>query len=51
MKDGQVIQNIIIEIFFFKNYAVNDVGGLAPDLLMFLYEVKASGLQFSFNIS
>ena len=41
------------EIFFFKNHAENEVEGLFPDLYWIsknLYEVKASGLQFSFNI-
>ena len=41
-------------MFFFKNNAENETGTLVPDLLFFkkaLYEVKASGLQLSFNIS
>ena len=41
-------------IFFFKNYAENEVGRLVPDLFLFFkyasYEVKTSGLQLSFNI-
>ena len=41
------------EIFFFKNNADNEAGRLVPDLFLFfkkaLYEVKASGLQLSFN--
>ena len=41
-------------MFFFKNHAENDTGRLVPDLFRFfkktLYEVKASGLQLSFNI-
>ena len=41
------------EIFFFKNNAENEAGRLVPDLFLFfkkaLYEVKASGLQLSFN--
>ena len=40
--------------FFFKNYAANEAGKLTPDLLLFFkcaqYEVKASGLQVSFNV-
>ena len=53
MKFGQVI-DITREIFLFKNYAKNEVERLVPDLFLFLkkawYEVKASGLQLSFNI-
>ena len=41
-------------MFFFKNNAENEVGRLVPDLILLfkkaLYEVKASGLQLSFNI-
>ena len=41
-------------MFFFKNNAKNEGGTLVPDLFLFLekalYEVKASGLQPSFNI-
>ena len=41
------------EIVFFKNDAENGGVKLVPDLLLFLrnalYEVKASGLQLSFN--
>ena len=40
--------------FFFKNYAENEAGRLVPDLFLFFkyayYEVKASGLQLSFNV-
>ena len=40
-------------MFFFKIYAENEIRGLAPDLSLFfekvLYEVKANGLQLSFN--
>ena len=40
--------------FFFKNYAENEAGRLVPDLFLFFkksfYEVKANGLQLSFNI-
>ena len=39
----------------FKYYAENGAGQLVPDLLFFfekaLYELKASGLLLSFNIS
>ena len=41
-------------IFFLKNHAENEARRLVPDLLLFfkkvLNEVKASGLQYSFNI-
>ena len=42
-----------IEMFFFKNYAENEAGRLVLDLFLFLIklnEVKAIGLQLSFNI-
>ena len=39
---------------FHENLAENKVGRLVPDLFLFfkkaVYEVKASGLQLSFNI-
>ena len=39
---------------FLKNYAENEAGRLVPDLFLFFqkaeYEVKTSGLQFSFII-
>ena len=43
------------EIFFFENHAENEAGRLFPEVFLFFfkktsYEVKASGLQFSFNI-
>ena len=42
------------ETFFFKNYAENEAGRLVPDLLLVfkeaIYELKASGLQLSFNV-
>ena len=41
-------------MFLFKIHAENAVGRLVPDVLLFcrkaLYEVKANGLQLSFNI-
>ena len=41
-------------MFFFKAHAENKPWGLVPDLFLFfknaLYEVKAIGLQLSFNI-
>ena len=41
-------------MFFFKDHAKNKAGRLAPDLYSLLkkslYEVKANGLQLSFNI-
>ena len=40
-------------INFFKNHAQNEAGKLFPDLFLFfrkaLHEVKAGGLQLSFN--
>ena len=42
------------KIFFFKNHGENESGRLVPDLFLFfkkaLYEVKANGLQLSFNM-
>ena len=42
------------KIFFFKNHAENEARRLVADLLLFfkkaLYEVKANGLQLSFNV-
>ena len=53
MKFGQLI-GYNKKNFFFKNYAKNEAKGLVPDLFLFFkkaqYEVKASGLQLSFNI-
>ena len=50
MKYGQVVEHNKI-IFFFENHAKKEAGRLVPDLLLLfrkaLYEVKASGLQFS----
>ena len=47
-------ETITREIFFFKNYAENEVGRVVPDLRLSFkyvsYEVKASGLQLNFNI-
>ena len=41
-------------MFPFKNHAENEAGRLVPELFLWfkkaLYEVKASGLQLSFNI-
>ena len=43
---------MITEIFFFRNHAENVAGRLVLGLFKkALYEVKASGLQLSFNIS
>ena len=54
MKFGQFIEYITREIFFFKNHAENEAGTLVPHLFLFsknaLFDVKASGLQLSFNI-
>ena len=53
MKFGQSIEYNKRK-FFFKNHAQNEAERLVPDLFLFfkkaLYEVKASGLQLSFNI-
>ena len=53
MKFGQVIEYNKRNIFF-KNNAENETGSLVPDLFIFFikafHEVKASGLQFNFNI-
>ena len=42
------------EILFFKDHAENETGRLFSDLILFFkkasYEVKANGLQLSFNI-
>ena len=41
-------------MLFFKNHAENEAGKLVADLFLLfkkaLYEVKAKGLQLSFNI-
>ena len=41
-------------MFFFKIHAENEAGKLVPDLFLFfkkaLFEIKANGLQLSFNI-
>ena len=41
------------EIFLLRNHAENEAGRLVPNLFLFfikaLYEIKASGLQLSFN--
>ena len=41
-------------MFFFENYPENEAGRLVAELFLFFkyaeYEVKASGLQLSFNI-
>ena len=53
MKFGQVIVYNKRKVFF-KNHAENKAGRLVPDHFLFfkkaLYEVKASGLQLSFNM-
>ena len=53
MKFDQIIE-YRREVFFFKIQAENKAERLVPDLFLFfkkdLYEVKPSGLQFSFNI-
>ena len=52
---GQLIEyNKRERLFFFKDHAKNEAGRLVPDLFLFfkkaLHEIKASGLQLSFNI-
>ena len=53
MKFGQLIEYNNINIFL-KNHAENEAARVVPDLFLFfkkpLSEVKASGLQLSFNI-
>ena len=52
MKFGQVIEYNKRNIFF-KNNAEIETERLIPDLLFFIkafYEVRASGLQLSFNM-
>ena len=53
MKFGQVIEYRKINLFF-KNQAENEAWQLDSDLFLFfrkaLYEIKASGMQLSFNI-
>ena len=56
MKFGQIIEyNMSKHILQKSCRKENEAGRLVPDLFLFfekaLYEVKASGLQFSFNIS
>ena len=55
MKFGQVIEQNKGNIKkFFKNHSENEARRLDPDLFLFfkksLYEVKANGLQLSFDI-
>ena len=54
MKFGQVITECNMIKFCFENHAENEAGRLVPELFLFyrkaLCEVKASGLQLSFNI-
>ena len=51
---NQVVEYNKSNIFFFKNHAGTESGRLVPDLFLFfkkaLCEIKASGLQLSFNI-
>ena len=53
MKFGQAIEHNKRK-FFLKNHSQNEAGGLVPGLFLFfkkaLYEVKASGVQLSFNM-
>ena len=49
----QLIKYNVRDIFLQKNHAEKETGRLVPDLFLFfkkvLYEVKATGLQLSFN--
>ena len=53
MKFGQLIEYSKRNIFS-RNHAKNVAGGVVPDLFLFFkkvsYEMKAIGLQLSFNI-
>ena len=52
MKFGQLIESTI-DVFFFKNHAENEARRIVLDLFSFVwktYEVKANGLELSFNI-
>ena len=55
IKFGQLIEYNKRNIFFFKNHAENEVERLVRNIFLFfkeaLYEVKASGLELSFDIS
>ena len=54
MNFGQLIENIIRKIFFFKNYAEQEAERLVPEFWLFLKkalsEENASDLQLIFNI-
>ena len=55
LKDNQIMKfGQVIILIFFKNYVENEAERLVPDLFSYfkkaLYEVKACGLQLSFNI-
>ena len=54
MKFGQLVE-FNKKTCFFKNHAENEAGKPVPELFLFLkkslYEVKASGLQLSFNLA
>ena len=53
MKLGQLIEYRKINTFF-KSYPEDQAGKIVPDLFLFFkkvqYELKAGGLQLSFNI-
>ena len=53
MKFGQLIEDNK-KIFFFKNHAASEAGGLVPDLFLIfktvLQKLKAIALQLTFNI-
>ena len=55
MEFGQLKEYDKRNIFLKKSHAENEAGRLVPNLFLFfkkaLYEVEASGLQLSFNIS
>ena len=54
MKFGQLIENKVKNVFFFKNYTDNEPEIPVPDLFLFfkkaLFKTKASGQDRNFNI-
>ena len=54
MKLGEGTRIQLEENFFFKSHVENEAGRLGPNLFFFskntLHDVKASGMQLSFNI-
>ena len=54
MKFGQLIENKVKNVFFFKNYTDNEPEIPVPDLFLFfkkaLFKTKASGQDRNFKI-